>query len=539
MDTVSFPRRFVRSEATFVVLATVAGVAAALLLGQLALVQFARMELRHSTGELLKYTKRVVDSAINTMDEAEISTESPCSVGDLDDLRYLAFHSDTIYDIGRVKDGHVLCTANWGRSRVPRKLPPPQRVEPNGVSLWANVPNVMNPLLVVDMAARGGVVLFTDPSAFAKYRRMGPEFKALVLTRDSRHLFRVFGSQEGLIERFQSGAPFAEFGPRLTESACDDELDICVVVAHDGVNVLTYAPWLGFEIGGVGAAVSFLLALLALRRRRKLSSLPEQIRRAVAYGLLRVAYQPLVRIRDESVIGVEALARLVDRGGISIPPDVFIAVAEQNGFISDVTRAVVRRALTDMRERLLAAPEFHVGINVSVCDLVDPGFQAFLDAETRRLGIPRDRIVIEMTERSATDEARLLASARRLRDQRYNLFIDDLGTGFSSLAYLSILPISGIKIDRIFTRAIGREAIGSAIVEKLCSMAEMMNVKLVVEGIERPEQASQILALCPEAIGQGYLWGRPVPPEQLPSGSLRRLHAHCAREPDAKECAAT
>lgn len=96
------------------------------------------------------------------------------------------------------------------------------------------------------------------------------------------------------------------------------------------------------------------------------------------------------------------------------------------------------------------------------------------------------------------------------RASGYRFFIDDFGTGYSSLAYLAELPIDGIKIDRMFTKAIGKEAVSSTIVEKICSIANELGVRLIVEGVEEQQQADHILRLHPQAVGQGWLFGRPM-----------------------------
>jgi sensor c-di-GMP phosphodiesterase-like protein len=112
---------------------------------------------------------------------------------------------------------------------------------------------------------------------------------------------------------------------------------------------------------------------------------------------------------------------------------------------------------------------------------------------------------------------RLRDALDRLRVDGYQIHIDDFGTGFSNLAYLSTLNVDALKIDRMFTQSIGTDTVGSAIVDQICKMAALLKVEVIVEGMETDAQADYMLALYPEAIGQGWLFGKAVPADELPS----------------------
>lgn len=107
----------------------------------------------------------------------------------------------------------------------------------------------------------------------------------------------------------------------------------------------------------------------------------------------------------------------------------------------------------------------------------------------------------------------------------YKFFIDDFGTGYSNLAYLAKLPIDGIKVDRMFTQAIGTEAVSAEIVENICNIARRLDLKLVVEGIEKPEQSAYVLKLHPDAVGQGWLFGYPVSAADFQQGKYASQNA--------------
>lgn len=502
-------------EGLFVALLALLGALSCLVAGHLVLLETSRTRLDDYANDVLTHGIVVATQSIRVLRAVEAGRDPFCSDANLADLRYLLFQNEYLHDIGRVRDGRLVCSAIWGRLKEPIVLPPPQRRQSNNDLLWANIEGPADPRVVVDMAGFGSAVVFTAPTAFKIYEKPAAGLSVELLTIDGRHIFRAFGDTAGLAERFAQGPAEQEFGPRLTTSRCNMQLDICVVAALSNVSILQQpAPiWIGAAASG---AVSLgLLGIALVVRWRTQASLPQRIRRALARGRLNVVYQPLVRLQDERMVGVEALARLTDEQSEIISPEAFIPIAEEAGLMASITRKVIRMSLQDMRARLLGAEPFHVHINLAAEDVLDPSLCTDLNGEVDRLGIPRGRVVLEITERTTADHAALLQGVERFRKEGYRFFIDDFGTGYSNLAYLAKLPITGIKVDKMFTKAIGKAAVSSMIVDKICLIASELDLELVAEGVETREQADHILALHPQAIAQGWLFGMPVAAENL------------------------
>ena len=116
-----------------------------------------------------------------------------------------------------------------------------------------------------------------------------------------------------------------------------------------------------------------------------------------------------------------------------------------------------------------------------------------------------------ITERSTAEYQQLAPAAARYRHRGYRIHIDDFGTGYSSLAHLGELPVDAIKIDRLFTRAIGTGAISASIVPQIFTLAGLLGAEVIVEGIETEAQACHLAVEHPDALGQGWFFGRPVP----------------------------
>ncbi len=247
-----------------------------------------------------------------------------------------------------------------------------------------------------------------------------------------------------------------------------------------------------------------------------------QLREAIERDELILHYQPKIALRDNSIVGAEALVRWEhpDRGLVG--PTQFVPLAEHTGLIGPMTAWVVRQALHDARTWWDRGHRISVAVNLSVANLVDPelpGLVARLLAETR---LPPSALEFEITESVLmTEPERALRTLTLLRGMGARLAVDDYGTGHSSLAYLHQLPLNTLKIDRSFVAEMNGE--GGVIVRSTVDLAHSLGLEVVAEGIEDHRTAVALRVLGCD-LGQGFHFARPVPIDQL----LRRLEP----EPD-------
>jgi sensor c-di-GMP phosphodiesterase-like protein len=129
--------------------------------------------------------------------------------------------------------------------------------------------------------------------------------------------------------------------------------------------------------------------------------------------------------------------------------------------------------------------------------------------------ISASSLALELTERCTAGSEQAIEAIEKLRQIGLGVHIDDFGTGYSSLSYLHALSIDAIKIDRSFTKAVGTEAVTVAILPQILSMAETLNLRVIVEGIETEQQAAYFATNNRPILAQGWLFGHPVPPEQF------------------------
>jgi diguanylate cyclase (GGDEF)-like protein len=245
-----------------------------------------------------------------------------------------------------------------------------------------------------------------------------------------------------------------------------------------------------------------------------------RLRQAIERNELELLYQPKVDVALGLVTGVEALARWKHSKSDSIPPDQFIPLAEETGLIKPLTLWALDAALAQCRRWREAGVDLGMAVNLSARCLEDaelPGVVADLLARRRT---PAASLILEITESAIMrDSARAQAVLTGLHARGIRLSIDDFGTGHSSLAYLSKLPVSELKVDRSFITNIELDRTNATIVRATTEMAHRLGLKVVAEGVETKDAYSLLQAFRAD-MAQGYLMAPPLPAAEIP-GWLR------------------
>lgn len=231
------------------------------------------------------------------------------------------------------------------------------------------------------------------------------------------------------------------------------------------------------------------------------------LRAAVAGNQLRLAYQPIIRVADGRLTGFEALLRWRHPTRGDIPPTDFIGVAEDTGVIVRIghwTLGEVCRRLS-LLNRGRASP-VSISVNLSDREFLQPGLVDDIARALDEHGVPPGALHIELTERMLMTHSSVAAQVLpRLRAAGVKLMLDDFGTGQSSLSRLERLPVDALKLDYSFIRGMDTNHVRGGIVRAVIGLAHDLGIKVIAEGVERPEQ----LALLSEArcdFAQGYLF---------------------------------
>jgi EAL domain-containing protein (putative c-di-GMP-specific phosphodiesterase class I)/HPt (histidine-containing phosphotransfer) domain-containing protein len=228
------------------------------------------------------------------------------------------------------------------------------------------------------------------------------------------------------------------------------------------------------------------------------------LRQAMLNKELWVAYQPIVSRMGDATVGVEALVRW-GQGKESIPPGIFIPVAEQAGLIQELGSYVLRQACADAA----SWPNITVAVNLSALQLREPDFVETVERTLKQTGMDPRRLELEITEGILLEFGpETLAKIERLRSMGISFALDDFGTGYASLTYLRRCSFEKIKIDRSFVDGI-ESLDAAAIVHAVTSIGRALGMKVVAEGVETAEQ-HRFLAAAGVHMIQGYLFGRPM-----------------------------
>lgn len=246
---------------------------------------------------------------------------------------------------------------------------------------------------------------------------------------------------------------------------------------------------------------------------RQSFALEQELRAGIERGELRVYLQSQVNACGETV-GAEALVRWQHPVRGLLAPGVFIAMAEETDLIVTLEEWVFSQVLTLMADLEAQALALNTSVNLSTRHFRQAGFVPWLKALLKRTGAEPSRLTLEITESIAMEDVHeVIAKMDALSQLGVHFALDDFGTGYSSLSYLKRLPISELKIDKTFVQDAPDNPDDGALVETILSVAKIMHLKVVAEGVETPAQA-KFLTSRSDVVLQGYLYGRPMPADE-------------------------
>ncbi len=230
---------------------------------------------------------------------------------------------------------------------------------------------------------------------------------------------------------------------------------------------------------------------------------------------LSLLYQPRVSLPSGSMVGVEALLRWRHPELGQVSPGEFVPLVEQTALARPMTGWVVTAAMRQARRWKDAGLALVTSINVSALNLEERDFAVRLLRATERAGLQPCDVELEFTESAvARNTERVVAQLRALRDAGMGVAIDDFGTGYSNLSYIQTLPVSVLKIDQAFVRALESSVKDQLLVRTMITMGHDLGHRIVAEGIETQGAYDMLRAWgCDE--GQGYLLSRPAPADVI------------------------
>ena len=257
--------------------------------------------------------------------------------------------------------------------------------------------------------------------------------------------------------------------------------------------------------------------------------LQRDLQRAFEQGQLSLSFQPKFKIANLSLSGAEALIRWQHPEIGDIPPLEFIPAAERSGQIVQIGNWVIAETCRLIgRWDALGLPAVQIAINLSPVPFNVPDLVDHIDAIVRSAGVAPERVMFEITETVAMQNAdKTTAIIQKFQSRGFDMAIDDFGTGYSSLAYLQRFRVRQIKVDRFFVNDLDvHERQGSALLSAIVTLARALNMEVVAEGVETITQLNKLACLnCDQA--QGFLLSKPLPAaafQQFLNGIDRMSH---------------
>lgn len=237
---------------------------------------------------------------------------------------------------------------------------------------------------------------------------------------------------------------------------------------------------------------------------------------AIENNELQLFYQPKINLETGLIMGVEALIRWIKPDGTIVKPDQFVPIAESSHLIGKISEFVLTEGCRqNVLWQKMGYPPIVMSINFASSDFYQKDLRDKVFEALARSGLESKWLEVELTETLALSDIDFAVDQmNKLRDLGVKLAMDDFGTGYSSLSYLQILPITLLKLDRSFITDIEHDNIAFEIVSAVIRIAKSKKIETIAEGIENPNQ-EEILRKAGCDYGQGYLYGKPMPANEL------------------------
>lgn len=341
-------------------------------------------------------------------------------------------------------------------------------------------------------------------------RISGDEFYLVISGTDSSEAIRkTINAYKDELER------------KITVDDCDYYLTACFgyTVCPDDSDVIEnlylFADSALHEIKKKGSGSRILRFTQSVLNSERDMELERKIRSSLSSGKLLFNLQPQYDL-EHNLRGFEALARMKDDDGSYISPVEFIPVAEKTGLIDRIDLGVFEMAASLLASLPNAGNhDFLLSINVSVRHLMKNNFMEEIRRVISETGFPPHRIEIEITESIMIDSAeKALWRIEEIKKMGMKIAIDDFGTGYSSLSYLNSIPSDLLKIDKAFIDKMDDSDSSKQYVSMIISLGHILGLKVISEGVESQEQLDELKAIGCDYI-QGYIWGKPMPPEKV------------------------
>lgn len=450
---------------------------------------------------LLNYSEDLSQNVASTL--KRITTQG-CNTSSLNRYRRVKLASVYFSDIGFIEQGKIACTAFWGKLAKPVPLPSALHTTPRGFTL---AQFSQKDFFTGNAAIYNNLIIFTSRYA---YDRFTPETASYSIASTTKDFGRTFFSVDPQSEP-RSWLPPSLF--TLTFTQCSSKWDLCVTVKQHDAGVATLSAVVFVLVTLFLYFIWSALTLFSFRLYEDRFSLERRLVKAVKANAIGVHYQPVVKVSDKKIVGVEVLSRWRDYNDNDVSPELFIPLIKKIGLYKTYYTNIIEKSLTEISP-LAIRNQLIISLNVGRTEIEDGQFIHVLCRECLRNNIPLSLIKVELSEKAVASEGILEEFCRELRSLDVRISIDDFGVQNSNLTRLSLLEFDEIKIDKSLVDGINERYKQNIFVIFSDALARL-NKTLVFEGVESEAQYRFIAERYPDSLIQGWYYSKSLTRSEL------------------------
>jgi len=466
----------------------------AVIVGQQKNKQF---EISHT---LLRYSEEVSQSVAGTL--KSITTQG-CDETSIDSYRKIKLSSLYFGDVGFIKNGKIVCTAFWGKLETPVALPAALHKTPNGFVL---AQFHLKGFFTGNAAIYNNVIIFTSRYVYDKFSPITANYSLTAATKDFDKTFFSIAP-----EKKQNWLHSRLF--TLDMTLCSTKWDLCVIVKHHDAGLASLSIVVFVLLSAILYFIWISLTLFFIRLHEDRFSLERALVNAVTAKTFSVNYQPVVRIHDKKIVGVEVLSRWRDYNHAEVSPELFIPLITKLGLYKKYYINIIEKSLSEVAS-LAVENQMMISLNVGRTEIEDKQFIHVLRRECSLNNIPLSLIKVELSEKAVASADILEEFCLELKSIGVKISIDDFGVQNSNLARLSNLEYDEIKIDKSLVDGIS-EHYKQDIFVIFSDALVKLNKTLVFEGVENEIQYNFIANRYPNALIQGWYFSKSLTCSEL------------------------
>lgn len=452
---------------------------------------------------LLSYSEELTQNITSTLKN---TSAQGCDNASLNIYRKLKMQSLYFADVGFIEKGKITCTAFWGKLVHPIALPSEIHKTQNGFSL---AQFSQKDFFVGNATIYKHLIIFTSRSAYDKFTPVTANYSLHSSTRDFERTFFTIASPSDNLGRVHS----LLFTLAVTE--CSTHWDLCVTVTHHDAGLASLSQAVMMLLCLFLYFIWVSLTLFSLRLYEDRRSLERTLVKAVEANTISVHFQPIIRVADKKIVGVEVLSRWQDNNHREVSPELFIPLIKKIGLYKVYYQNMIKKSLSEI-SALATEHQLMISLNVGRTEIEDGKFLAVLRQECSQNALPLSLIKVEISENGVSTSAILEAFCEELKSAGVKISIDDFGVKNSNLARLSNLKYDEIKVDKSLVDGINEHYKQDILVIFSDALAKLHKT-LVFEGVESETQYQFIAQRYPESLVQGWYFSKSLTRHDLAS----------------------